>query len=129
MSNKLEIYRCAVCGNIVEVLHGGKGELACCGQPMERLLPHTGEGPGEKHIPVTEEAPGGLRVKVGSIPHPMEKEHHIEWIQVISGGDVYRRFLEPGEEPEALFKAPAGKPRAREYCNVHGLWETGADAE
>jgi superoxide reductase len=123
MAEKLEIYKCAVCGNIVEVLHGGKGELVCCGQPMKLFKENTTDAAKEKHVPVVEKVDGGIKVKVGSMAHPMEEKHYIEWIEVISDGKAYRQFLKPGEVPEAFFKMDAANVIAREYCNIHGLWK------
>jgi superoxide reductase len=123
MAKELEVYKCAVCGNIVEVLHGGVGELVCCGQPMENLTAKTADEGREKHVPVIEKIEGGIKVGVGSVPHPMEAEHYIEWIEVIADGKAYRQFLNPGEAPEAEFAVEAAQISAREHCNVHGLWE------
>jgi len=123
MAEKLQIYKCEICGNIVEVLHGGDGELVCCGQPMKNLAAKTADVGKEKHVPVIEKIAGGIRVKVGSVPHPMEEKHYIEWIEIIADGKAYRQFLKPGEAPEATFKVEAKTVIAREYCNVHGLWE------
>ena len=123
MAEKLQIYKCEICGNIVEVLHGGTGELVCCGQPMKNLAAKTADVGKEKHVPVIEKIAGGIKVKVGSIPHPMEEKHYIEWIEVIADGKAYRQFLKPGEAPEAIFKIEAKTITAREYCNIHGLWE------
>jgi superoxide reductase len=123
MAEKLQIYKCEICGNIVEVLHGGDGELVCCGQPMKNLTAKTADVGKEKHVPVIEKIAGGIKVKVGSVPHPMEEKHYIEWIEVIADGKAYRQFLRPGEAPEAIFKIEAKTITAREYCNVHGLWE------
>jgi len=124
MTRQLEVYKCNVCGNIVEVLHPGVGKLVCCGQPMELLEEKTEDVVREKHVPVIEETEKGIRVKVGSVPHPMEEKHYIEWIEVIANGKVYRKFLKPGEKPEAEFSV-SGKVVAREYCNIHGLWKLG----
>ena len=123
MAEKLEIYKCDVCGNIVEVLHGGKGELVCCGQPMKLFKENTVDAAKEKHVPVVEKTAEGFSVKVGSVPHPMEEKHYIEWIEIIADGEVYRYFLKPGAAPEATFKIDAAEVTAREYCNVHGLWK------
>ena len=123
MAKKLEIYKCSVCGNIVEVLHGGAGELVCCGQPMENLAAKAADEGKEKHVPVIEEIDGGIKVKVGSVPHPMEEKHHIEWIEILADGKAYRQFLSPGEAPEAVFNVEAKEITAREHCNIHGLWE------
>ncbi len=123
MAKKLEIYKCAVCGNIVEVLHGGAGELVCCGEPMELLAENTTDAAKEKHVPVIEKIDGGYKVKVGSVPHPMEAKHYIEWIELLADGKAYRQFLEPGTSPEATFHIKAGSVSAREHCNIHGLWK------
>lgn len=123
MTNVNEVYKCNVCGNIVEVLHAGVGQLVCCGQPMELLKEKTEDEGKEKHVPVTEKTENGVKVKVGSVPHPMEEDHHIEWIEVIADDKVYRKFLKPGEKPEAEFEIKAENIEAREYCNVHGLWK------
>ncbi len=123
MTKQLEVYRCNVCGNMVEVLHPGVGQLVCCGQPMELLEEKTEDVGREKHVPVVEETEKGIRVKVGSVPHPMEEKHYIEWIEVIADGKAYRKFLKPGEKPEAEFSI-SGKVVAREYCNIHGLWKS-----
>jgi superoxide reductase len=123
MAEQLEIYKCEVCGNIVEVVHGGAGELVCCGQPMKRFVENTVDAAKEKHVPVVEKTAKGFKVKVGSVAHPMEAKHWIEWIEVIVGGKAYRQFLKPGEAPEATFDIAADKVTAREYCNIHGLWK------
>ena len=123
MAKKLEVYKCTVCGNIVEVLHGGAGELVCCGQPMQLLQEKTADAAKEKHVPVIEKIDGGYKVKVGSVPHPMLPEHFIEWIELLADGKAYRQFLEPGMAPEATFCLKAGSVSAREHCNVHGLWK------
>ncbi len=123
MAKKLQIYKCSVCGNIVEVLYGGAGELVCCGKPMKLLDEKTADATTEKHVPVIEKIDGGYKVKVGSVPHPMEEKHYIEWIELLADGKAYRQFLEPGGEPEAVFNVEAGSVSAREYCNVHGLWK------
>ena len=123
MAKKLEIYKCMVCGNIVEVLHGGDGELVCCGQPMANLAAKAADQGKEKHVPVIEKIDGGIKVKVGSIPHPMEEKHYIEWIEIIADGKAYRQFLNPGQSPEAIFNIKADNVTAREHCNLHGLWK------
>jgi superoxide reductase len=123
MAQQLEVYKCEVCGNIVEVLHGGAGDLVCCGQPMKRFVENTVDAAKEKHVPVAEKTATGFKVKVGSVPHPMEEKHWIEWVEVIVGGKAYRQFLKPGEAPEAAFDIKADKVTAREYCNIHGLWK------
>ena len=123
MAKKLQVYKCMVCGNIVEVLHGGAGELVCCGQPMENLVVKTADEGKEKHVPVIEKVDGGIKVKVGSAPHPMEDKHYIEWIEILADGKAYRQFLNPGDTPEAVFSIEADSVSAREHCNVHGLWK------
>lgn len=124
MTEKLQIYKCDICGNIVEMLHAGEGELVCCGAPMKLFQENTVDAAKEKHIPVIEKIEGGFRIKVGSVDHPMEDKHYIEWIEAITeDGKVYRQFLHPGEKPEAVFKIDANKITAREYCNLHGLWK------
>ena len=123
MAEKLQIYKCAECGNIVEVLHGGGGQLICCGGPMALLEEKTADAATEKHVPVIEKIDGGYKVKVGSVPHPMLDEHFIEWIELLADGKAYREFLEPGAEPEAIFNIEAESVSAREHCNVHGLWK------
>lgn len=122
MTEQNQIYRCNICGNIVQVLHAGGGTLVCCGQPMELLKEKTEDQGNEKHVPVVEKTKTGVKVKVGLIPHPMEENHYIEWIQVIAGDMVYRKYLKPGNKPEAEFNIAAKEIKAREYCNIHGLW-------
>ena len=123
MAEKLEVYKCEVCGNIVEVLHGGGGELVCCGKPMALLKENTVDAAREKHVPVVEKTASGVNVKVGSVAHPMEEKHYIEWIEVVADGKAYRQFLNPGEAPEATFNVDAESVTAREYCNLHGHWK------
>ena len=123
MAERLEVYKCDACGNIIEVLHGGAGELVCCGQPMNLLAENTVDAAKEKHVPVVEKTPDGVKVKVGSVAHPMEAKHYIEWIEIIAGGKSYRQFLNPGQAPEATFKVDAEDVTAREYCNLHGHWK------
>ncbi|MCD6578362.1 desulfoferrodoxin [bacterium] len=123
MAEKLEAYRCNICGNLVMVLHGGKGQLVCCGQPMEKLEEQTADSTVEKHVPVIEEVEGGVKVKVGSVPHPMAAEHYISWIQVIKKKSFCLKFLAAGDAPESTF--PVKKEdivKVREYCTVHNLW-------
>ena len=123
MAERLEVYKCEVCGNIVEVLHAGGGELVCCGQPMKAMQENTVDAAKEKHVPVIEKIDGGVKVSVGSVAHPMEEKHYIEWIEIIADGIAYRKFLNPGETPEATFSTDAANITAREYCNLHGLWK------
>lgn len=123
MTKKLQIYKCEVCGNIVEMLHEGAGELVCCNEPMKLFEENTVDAAKEKHVPVMEKTAEGTKVKVGSVAHPMEEKHYIEWIEIIADGKAYRQFLNPGDAPEATFNIEAGKVTVREYCNVHGLWK------
>ncbi|MDP2946252.1 MAG: desulfoferrodoxin [bacterium] len=124
MIEQKQIYKCNLCGNIVEVLTVGGGELVCCGQLMELLKEKTEDAGQEKHVPVIEKIETGWRIKVGSIPHPMEEKHYIEWIEIIADGRSFRKFLKPGDKPEAEFEIKAEKIEAREYCNIHGLWKS-----
>ena len=118
-----QIYKCSICGNIVEVLHAGEDTLVCCGKPMDLLIEKTQDQGMEKHVPVIEKTEDGVKVKVGSIEHPMEENHYIQWIELIANGISFRKFLKPGEKPEAEFKVKAENLEAREYCNLHGLWK------
>ncbi len=124
MAKRLEVYKCEVCGNIVEVLQGEKGELVCCGQPMKLMVENTVDAAKEKHVPVVEKIPGGVKVRVGEVAHPMEEKHYIQWVEIIADGKAYRQFLNPGEAPEAIFHVEAEQVTAREYCNIHGLWKS-----
>ncbi|MEM2909423.1 MAG: desulfoferrodoxin [Candidatus Bilamarchaeaceae archaeon] len=126
MTELMQVFKCNICGNIVKVLHASIGQLVCCGKPMELLKENTVDASKEKHIPVIEKTRGGVRVKVGSTPHPMEPEHYIEWIEVITkDGQSYIKFLKPGNAPEAVFKIDMKDVAfAREYCNLHGLWKS-----
>lgn len=125
MTELNQIYKCAKCGNIVEVLHTGAGELVCCGQPMELQKENTVDAAQEKHVPVIEKTENGYKVKVGFVPHPMTDEHHIEWIElIVPDGRNCRKFLEPGDVPEAEFPTQAENVSARAFCNLHGLWKS-----
>ncbi len=124
MTGRLQIYKCEICGNIVEVIHEGEGELVCCEQPMKLCEENTVDAALEKHVPVIEKTASGFKVKVGSIAHPMIEEHYIEWIEAIVDGVAYRKFLKPGDAPEAEFCIEADNIAAREYCNIHGLWKS-----
>jgi superoxide reductase len=126
MANPLEIYKCDACGNIVEVFQAGPGELACCGSPMVLLAENTVEAATEKHVPVIEKSAAAVTVKVGSLAHPMEEKHFIQWIELIADNKVYRQELKPGNKPEATFEITADKVVARGYCNLHGHWKTEA---
>ncbi len=123
MAERLQVYKCELCGNIVEVLHGGEGELVCCGQAMVLLKENTVDAAKEKHVPVVEKIDGGFKVSVGSVPHPMEEKHYIEWIELVADGKSYIQFLNPGDVPEAVFMLAADSATAREFCNLHGLWK------
>lgn len=123
MSNQLDVYECEVCGHIIQVFRAGKGELVCCGQPMTLLEPQTADATTEKHVPIFEKSDGGLKVIVGSTPHPMTEEHLIEWIEAIDGDNIHVAFLKAGDAPEATFDIDAEKVEALEHCNVHGLWK------
>ena len=123
MAKRNEVFKCDVCGHIIEVLHDGKGELVCCGQPMKLMTENTTDASKEKHVPVVEKVAGGIKVKVGSVAHPMEEKHYIEWIQIIADAKSYRQFLAPGQAPEVVFPVETTNITAREYCNLHGLWK------
>lgn len=123
MAERLEVYKCAACGNIVEVLTGGKGALECCGSPMNLVTENTVDAAKEKHVPVIEQVDGGFKVKVGEVAHPMEEKHYIEWIEIIAQDKAYRQYINPGQAPEATFNLEAGDVKARAYCNLHGLWK------
>ncbi len=124
MAERLQVYKCDLCDNIVEVVHGGDGELVCCGQPMKLLVENTTDAAVEKHVPVVKELEHGIKVTVGSVPHPMLDDHYIEWIEVVAGGRSYTEYLNPGGAPEATFCVKADEvTMVREYCNVHGHWK------
>ena len=122
MTKRNEVYKCSVCGNIVEVLHPAGGTLVCCGKPMELMKENTMEASEEKHIPVVEKVEGGYRVTVGSAPHPMTQEHHIEWIELETAEGTMRAFTKHCPQPVAFFSTAAKATSARAYCNLHGLW-------
>ena len=124
MAQKFEIYRCDICGNIVEVLHGGAGTLVCCGVDMQLLRENTTDAATEKHVPVVEKTETGTKVKVGEVAHPMEEKHFIEWIQLITDGTSCRKFLNPGDTPEIECPVKPDEFMVRAYCNLHGLWKT-----
>jgi superoxide reductase len=123
MTQRAQVYKCELCGNIVEVLHGAEADLVCCGQNMTLQTENTVDAAKEKHVPVIEKTDAGYKVKVGSVPHPMEEKHYIEWIELMADGKVCRRYLSPGDAPEAEFCCIAKTVAAREYCNLHGLWK------
>ncbi len=123
MTELYEIYKCETCGNIVEVLHPGEVDMKCCGSMMKHFKENTVDAAKEKHVPVLEKTPDGVKVKVGEVAHPMADDHYIEWIEIIADGKTYRQFLNPGDTPEAEFKIDADQVTARAYCNLHGLWK------
>lgn len=126
MTKKEQVYKCNICGNIVEVLHEGKGELVCCGQPMEVQEERTKDpNVGEKHVPFVEKGEKKIKVKVGAVEHPMEETHYIEWIELVYPDRIYRRYLTPEDSPEAEFPLRGMDFQVRAYCNVHGLWKSG----
>ncbi len=119
-----QVYRCSICGNVVEVLHAGAGQLVCCGENMDLLEEKREDDGQEKHVPVIEKEGDSVKVRVGSIPHPMEEDHYIEWIELVAGDKVFRKFLKPGNSAEAEFTGiTTDQLSVREYCNVHGLWK------
>lgn len=124
MAKRLEVYKCDRCGNVIEVVCGGPGEMSCCGQAMKHLDENTVDAAREKHVPVINRTAAGLEVTVGSVPHPMEEKHFITFIEVINGDRVCRIDLKPGQPPKAVFNAPSGKVKVREYCNLHGVWQS-----
>jgi len=125
IKEKNEIYKCKHCGNIVEAVHTGAGELVCCGEPMQQATENTQEEVAtEKHIPVVEKNGDVLKITIGSVEHPMDEDHYIEWIEVISGPTVHRRYLKPGDEPKTNFICRQGQFTVRAHCNLHGLWST-----
>ncbi|MDA3896734.1 MAG: desulfoferrodoxin [Desulfobacteraceae bacterium] len=125
MATRSQIYKCEICGNVVEVLHGGEGDLVCCGAEMNLFEEKNADEGKEKHVPVIEQVGNDIKVKVGSNPHPMEEQHYIEWIEIIDGDMVCLQSLKPGDSPEAIFKsANAAAVVAREYCSIHGLWKS-----
>ena len=124
MAELNQVYKCTVCGNIVEVVHDGEGELVCCGRPMELKIENTEDAAEEKHVPVIEKTAKGILIKVGSVPHPMEKAHYIEWIEILVDGKSYKEFLKPGGESQTEFCVEDDSITARVYCNLHGLWKS-----
>lgn len=123
MIERTQVYKCPICGNIVEVLEAGGGTLVCCGKPMEHLIGNTTDAVTEKHVPVIEAIEGGYKITVGSVTHPMLEEHYIQWIELITENTVLRKYLKPGEAPVAVFLTEEKALCAREYCNLHGLWK------
>lgn len=132
MTKLKQVYKCNVCGNIVEVVHTGAGELVCCNEPMNLMEENTVDAATEKHVPVIARTEAGIKVTVGEVPHPMEEKHYIEWIEItMDDGKIMRKWLKPGDEPSVVFcecgeeKCNCGNVvEAREYCNLHGLWKS-----
>jgi superoxide reductase len=123
MAELNKFYKCSICGNIVEVVHAEGGELVCCGQAMELLTENTVDAAIEKHVPVVEKTKNGFKVSIGSVPHPMEEAHYIEWVTVyFNDGGVMHKYLKPGDKPEAEFISEKLPLKAIIYCNLHGLW-------
>lgn len=123
MAKRMDVFKCEVCGNIVEMLHVGDGALVCCEKEMILLVEKTADKATEKHVPVIEKVEGGYQVTVGTTLHPMTEEHYIEWIELIAGDKIYREYLKPGMAPTAFFAIDAESVTAREYCNLHGNWQ------
>ena len=128
MTELNQVYKCEICGNIVEVLHAGAGELVCCGQPMVLQKENTVDAAIEKHVPVVEIDGNNVKVKVGSVPHPMEEDHYIEWIEInmVEAGRIAKKYLKPGDAPEVEFHSRGKVIEIRAYCNLHGLWKAEA---
>lgn len=130
MTERLEMYRCEICGNLVQVILAGGGELVCCGQPMTLLKPNTIEDAAlEKHIPVYIQHENGVEIQVGSVLHPMNDNHYIMFIESISEdrNRMKLQYLHPGQEAKMLLEEKLGKEKALEFCNLHGLWEGESD--
>lgn len=123
MPERMEVYKCELCGNIVEVLTAGGGELVCCGAPMGLMSENTTDAAVEKHVPALEKKANGWQINVGSVDHPMTDAHYIEWIELSVNGTVYREYLAPGDKPAALFPVTDDNVTVRAYCNLHGLWK------
>ena len=124
MVNLNQVYRCKVCGNVIEVIHAGVGILFCCNQSMMLMTEKKEDLGNEKHVSIIEKSDSGFNIRVGSVEHPMNKEHFIEWIELITENEVYRKYLKPGQKPEARFNIVANEVRARIFCNIHGLWSS-----
>ena len=124
MAEQRQIYKCEHCGNIVEVIHGGGGSLICCGEEMKLQAENTVDAAVEKHVPVIEQDGTAYTVKVGSVAHPMEENHYIELIELLTKSRVYQAYLDPGKAPEAVFDVKCEVIGARAYCNMHGLWKS-----
>jgi len=126
ITEQFQVYKCTLCGQVIEVLHAGSPSLVCCGQPMKHMAEGTTDGAKEKHVPVLEKNVAGCKVKIGAVPHPMLEEHHIEWVEVLTRqGKQVKKYLKPGEAPEADFLTSfEDVVSVREYCNLHGTWKS-----
>lgn len=124
MTQLNQVYRCKICGNMIEVVHPATGELVCHGQPMEMLSENSVDASKEKHVPVVTQTATGTLIKIGAVPHPMDEKHYIEWIELLADGRVCRKFLKPGDKPEFEFGSKPAQYTARAYCNIHGLWKS-----
>lgn len=122
MAETNQIYKCPTCGNVVEVLHWASVPLFCCGKPMAEMIKNTEDAAEEKHVPIIEKTENEILVKVGSVQHPMDEDHYIEWIELITKDRIYRKHLKPGQNPEAKFSKIDSEFEVRAYCNLHGLW-------
>lgn len=123
MAKRTDVFKCEICGNIVEMYFSGGAPLVCCGQEMTLLEEKTADMTTEKHVPMIEKVVGGFKVTVGSTLHPMVENHYIQWIELITDEDeVLTAYLKPGQEPSAVFKTSSKTVKVREYCNLHGLW-------
>ena len=123
MTERMQIFKCELCDNMVEVVHGGAGELVCCAKLMKHMVDDTVDAAKEKHVPIIEKNSDVYIVKVGSIEHPMTGEHYIEWVELSADNMVYKQYLKPGIKPQAELNLKVNKVVARAYCNLHGLWE------
>lgn len=119
-----EVYKCEVCGNIVQMNHAAAGALVCCDKPMVLLDEKSADSTTEKHVPIIEVIEGGYKVTVGTTLHPMTEAHYIEWIELLEGSTLQKKFLQPGDAPEAIFKTEAKTVTARSYCNLHDFWKS-----
>ncbi len=123
MLNRLEIYKCNKCGIITKILESGEGALVCCDAPMIRMVENMIDAAEEKHVPIVEKLKGGIKVSVGSVSHPMDEDHYIQWIEIVSDSKSLIKFLSSDDAPEAIFYLDCDKFSVRAYCNLHGLWK------
>lgn len=123
MAEKLQVYKCELCGNIVEVLHGGAGTLVCCGEEMKLYAENTVDAAKEKHVPSLEITNSGIKVSVGSVLHPMDEKHYIEFVELVTEDRSFTHFFKPGDTPVFTFEKVDGAFTVRAYCNLHGLWK------